>query len=637
MTARPREYCDLVMKGGVTSGIVYPSAVLVLSDRYTFKNIGGTSAGAIAAAATAAASLGERRKELASPGRGNSEEMGMAGLRKAARWLRSEGFIYSLFQPADDARTAFRLVVRLATRPMGLHAVPSIVSAAVAIAPRAFLIPAAVFILIGWLVAGAAGMLLMVVPALICALPITAFAAVRRVAQAIRRNNLGLCSGMGMKRHRHGAWLRRSDASPALTEWLHALLQSLSGQPPSSPLLFEHLWSAPRYEEEPQTPRTLSLEMITTGVSHGEPRSLPFQNSSFWFLREDFERLFPADVVEWMVSQDQEPKHLGEKTFYRLPEEGALPVVVAMRMSLSFPLLVSAIPLYEPDYRRRSPSTAEPNTRGAETKPPKDALDVAESLTAGGWRGGDAPTAMRICWFSDGGISSNFPLHLFDSPLPRWPTFAINLVYPQSDQREKDAPDIFLPKGNNEGWQPRYRSISRASAFAEVSRFLFAIIGTMQNWRDLLQSRAPGHRDRIVHISLERHEGGLNLDMPQPRLDAIADKGKRAGLELVNHFSFNNHYWIRWRNVAGAVERFTIAFAKGAAPPISASYAEAHSSAWTGSPPPPSYAFTVEQQRDAQARLATMKDQGDLWEDTNPPLSERAPRPLPQLRIVPTF
>jgi predicted acylesterase/phospholipase RssA len=48
------EYCDLVMKGGITSGVVYPLAVVELARKYHFKNIGGTSAGAIAAAATAA-------------------------------------------------------------------------------------------------------------------------------------------------------------------------------------------------------------------------------------------------------------------------------------------------------------------------------------------------------------------------------------------------------------------------------------------------------------------------------------------------------------------------------------------------------------------------------------------------------
>ena len=44
------ETCDLAMKGGITSGVIYPQAVLALARRYRFRNIGGTSAGAIAAA-----------------------------------------------------------------------------------------------------------------------------------------------------------------------------------------------------------------------------------------------------------------------------------------------------------------------------------------------------------------------------------------------------------------------------------------------------------------------------------------------------------------------------------------------------------------------------------------------------------
>ena len=56
---------------------------------------------------------------------------------------------------------------------------------------------------------------------------------------------------------------------------------------------------------------------------------------------------------------------------------------VAARLSLSFPVLLSAIPLYD-----------EQGTQH---------------------------------WFSDGGICSNFPLHFFDSPLPRWPTFGLDL------------------------------------------------------------------------------------------------------------------------------------------------------------------------------------------------------------------
>lgn len=38
--------CDLVMKGGITSGIVYPLAVVEISKAFRLRSIGGTSAGA---------------------------------------------------------------------------------------------------------------------------------------------------------------------------------------------------------------------------------------------------------------------------------------------------------------------------------------------------------------------------------------------------------------------------------------------------------------------------------------------------------------------------------------------------------------------------------------------------------------
>ena len=54
----PKLECDIIMKGGVTSGVIYPWAVCELAQTYRFRCAGGTSAGAIAAAATAAAEYG---------------------------------------------------------------------------------------------------------------------------------------------------------------------------------------------------------------------------------------------------------------------------------------------------------------------------------------------------------------------------------------------------------------------------------------------------------------------------------------------------------------------------------------------------------------------------------------------------
>ena len=52
--------CDLVLRGGITSGVIYPGTVAHLARSYRFVNVGGASAGAIAAAVTAAAELGSQ-------------------------------------------------------------------------------------------------------------------------------------------------------------------------------------------------------------------------------------------------------------------------------------------------------------------------------------------------------------------------------------------------------------------------------------------------------------------------------------------------------------------------------------------------------------------------------------------------
>ena len=48
--ATKRPECDVVMKGGITSGIVYPRAIARLAAHYRLRSVGGASAGAIAAA-----------------------------------------------------------------------------------------------------------------------------------------------------------------------------------------------------------------------------------------------------------------------------------------------------------------------------------------------------------------------------------------------------------------------------------------------------------------------------------------------------------------------------------------------------------------------------------------------------------
>jgi hypothetical protein len=304
-------------------------------------------------------------------------------------------------------------------------------------------------------------------------------------------------------------------------------------------------------------------------------------------------------------------------------------------MSLSFPILLSAIRLYEADPKASSPRHQEPAERASPGIRPKGLLQSTDGLAVGGAASDPQPGKLRPCWFSDGGIGSNFPLHLFDAALPSRPTFAINLVYLPNGAGEKVT--LLRDEGH---WQPpfeSYRKIESSLAVREVLSFLLAIINTMQNWRDLLQSRAPGHRDRIVHVPMDTREGGLNLDMDDTMLGNIIARGCEAGKKLRSDFDFNNHWWIRWRNLATTTERFVIAFGKTADAPPADSYAQAHSAAVTGSPQPAYYRLVSGTEAEAQARFALMKELGLSWDGMKPPLGCNAPEPTPDIRIVPTF
>lgn len=622
------KYCDLVMKGGITSGIVYPNAVLALAREYRFKSIGGTSAGAIAAAVAAAAAYGDRRQQRGEQLPGDA---GYGGLSAVSAQLSRRGFIYRLFQPAAGARAAYRLLVVLTGNAGWPRKLLCLAIAVFQIAPLEVLVSLALLLGLGWWGGGWSGVAATLLPSLLCAYGAGVAAAALRVARVARRNLLGLCSG-----------LSRNAGRPALTEWLHESLQQLSGKPMDAPLTFADLHDAPRYAGEPDSPHAITLQMITTCVSHNEPRTLPLGGAQFWFLREEFEQLFPASVVQWMVDRAGPPREVEGRNYYHLPQGASLPVLVATRMSLSFPLLISAVPLHEPSRRERR---CEPTSTAAD-EGGQNVADSMEGLTSAGQSCGPVITAFRICWFSDGGISSNFPIHLFDAAMPRWPTFAINLVYPQrpepvereGDSRQALERSVFLPTENRHGWQRHYQSIATPLAAGELGRFLFAVVATMQNWRDLLQARAPGYRDRIVHVSLQGDEGGMNLDMPQEVLTRIADKGSLAGTRFCS-FSFENHYWIRWRNLASAYQRYTLEIARTDDPAQQVlAYRAAYAMVATGTPPPPSYKLGSEDKRRGSQQLwAQMVEQGRSWEDLGPDLTDGAPRPLPQMKVTPIY
>ncbi|HUH50091.1 MAG TPA: patatin-like phospholipase family protein, partial [Mycoplana sp.] len=102
--ASPSKDCDLIMKGGVTSGVVFPQVICQLAMDYRFRNIGGTSAGAIGAVMAAAA---EYRRQSSD----NPEERGAGFERIASMPQALADNLPTFFQPSLRTKPLFDITM----------------------------------------------------------------------------------------------------------------------------------------------------------------------------------------------------------------------------------------------------------------------------------------------------------------------------------------------------------------------------------------------------------------------------------------------------------------------------------------------------------------------------------------------
>jgi predicted acylesterase/phospholipase RssA len=214
-----------------------------------------------------------------------------------------------------------------------------------------------------------------------------------------------------------------------------------------------------------------------------------------------------------------------------LPPGRDLPIVVAARMSMAYPLFFSAIPLYAFD-RTRHPDQPDRDLALAGLRPER-------------------------CWFADGGICSNLPVHFFDLALPRWPTFALDLrgyhrdLEPRRNQSEEqkvwidhDFRDAAGDSVITEWWKPLPHEPRKVGetlgfrrSFERTGRFLGAVLDTMMNWNDNAQLRPIGSRDRVAHVSLDESEGSFNLCMKPEQIRTLAERGRFGGTKLRDRFA----------------------------------------------------------------------------------------------------
>lgn len=533
--------CDIVMKGGITSGIAYPLAVCEIATTYRLRNVGGSSAGAIAAAAAAAAEFGRDTSE------GGFHRLAGLPERLAGAEDDEHSMLFELFQPQPGGEPYFRVLASLIssripkwkrwaralrlllTRFWGATLLGSLLGVEVI---------AALLFDSGWtdrrgdgwqlmavLLAIVGGITLLLVGAIGAAV----FRAGRNAMGLLPELNFGLCSGyvVSGKRRRHALTDRcKSDyeevsagegVTKPLTVWLSDEIDLLAGRPlseTSNPLTLGDLCD-----------KDITLKMFTTNITDGTPYTLPFKQR-FYFTQEELSDFFPPRVVSFLMQNHGDSGSVKETLLEATSEHGRLiplpewrdiPVVVATRMSLSFPLLLAAVPLWQIDFLKDKPYR---------------------------------------CWFSDGGITSNFPIHFFDGPIPRWPTFGLNLgpFFEGEEPAEQQGRNIYAPLTNSAGMRPRWSQI------ASVPGFISAIADTMQNWSDNSQMHLPGYRDRTVLIKHTKAEGGMNLDMSRPLILNFSERGRCAGRRLVERFStqppgdegdrlsWDNHRWVRYRS-----------------------------------------------------------------------------------------
>ena len=594
--------CDLTMRGGTTSGVIYPLSVCSLAEHYVFRSIGGASAGAIAASATAAAEHGRLADQPESVPEG-SVRPGFAGLAGLVDWLISgtgEGRwrLAQLFQPNKSLHRVFRLATALMQQPetTGRNRYTSVLAALLlAVTPAACVALVALFLawfagplaahaalppprwndaplavgvlvaalaavaggwvvrlaaarlkwaalalpapllpwaiglivaaasdttpasLAAWLIAFAAGVFSWL---LLTFAAITAYAAIYGKAcwpLIAHADKIGFGMVPGARPYEPNwadrlAGMPRSTGVPPLSVWLADRIDDLAGHgrgpdgERGRALTFGDLWLGPDVdrddpEQRARLPhlwansgeRVTNLVLMTTDVSGGRPYRMPFDGGDaepdrWQFCAQCLDPVVPQRVVTQLRAAGTAdapcPRHPDE-TLYWLPDPWDVPVLLGTRMSLALPGLISAVPLC---------------------------------------RNGN------LHWFSDGGITSNFPIHFFDALLPRWPTFGLNLD--RLDSAIRPADEVALARQCAEAGQTPWFPTGTG-----IASFIGRIFETFLGWRDTMQSAMPGFRGRIANVRQGLGEGGTNLLMTPDVIATLALRGHKAGELLKETFT----------------------------------------------------------------------------------------------------
>lgn len=619
----PERNCDIVMKGGITSGVVYPLAITELASEFRFKNVGGTSAGAIAAALTAAAEYS----------RVEGKGAGFERLAKLPEFLggqtAGESNLFNLFPPTRSSRRLFAVIAALLDPGSAGGKLMNAFGALLVVSPLTTILsflPAAVLLVVWKQWAGSftlpvigAFTVLELALILLGVVLVVGCNSVRALAFTLPRNRFGFSTGRAPK----------DRTLPGVSEWLHAEIQATAGRTLTDPpLTFADLWLAgvgradlqkqlELCESDPQA-RSINLQMITTALTHGHPYRLPFENRRFAFRPSELRQYFTDDVVDHLVEHSRPNDDVAgvrDPDLVALPEPWDLPIVVAARMSLSFPILFSLVPLYAVDYTLKVN-----DTKGAKQ--------------------------FDRCWFIDGGLSSNFPINLFDSSFPRWPTFGINLDAFHADhpRQPSEKDNVWIPETAGSGTSDHWLRFPDAGG-AAFGGYLGAILDSIRNWRDNTQMAVPGFRDRIVHVKLSPDEGGLKLKMDPTSVATLSERGAWAGRYLRDRFgvsaaasggpNWNTHRWTRYRTSMALLQKLMREVHRAF------DYRDPHYPAYrdlvarTANENPRTEYWWRARRVDHQLQTDALVKFAEEFSATPPDFDDGAPHPRPELRTSP--
>ena len=250
------------------------------------------------------------------------------------------------------------------------------------------------------------------------------------------------------------------ESRPALTDWLHDCLQDIAfgRERDRAPLTFGDLENA-----------GIDLRIVATNLSTGRGEITPDLGRGYSFRPAEWARQFPEAVMAHLT-------HGRSDAVLSIPSTAELPVLVALRMSLACPGLLEATP----------------------------------AIGEGGAR----------VWFSDGGLTTNFPFGAFDEDTR--PTLALDLDTIQPGQTVEPRVRVFDPATDNS-----------PPDLITLRGFAWSLLVALREGHLRTAARRPERTAHIYQARLRPDEGGMNLDMTAAEAVALMKHGAELGALVI--------------------------------------------------------------------------------------------------------